>query len=96
MEINIEKEIRKAVAEQLHDMDTAGYQEDQVLTAYEALEYFGGGLSYATLMRECRKGNIPCFRIGTKVFFRRNKLLEWIRQQEEGGKRDGRIHYEER
>lgn len=87
MELNLEKLINEAVEKRLNELygKTASFAENDavVFTPQEAVEFLGGGISYSTLMRECRKKTIPCFHIGNRVYFRRSSLLEWIKAQEE-------------
>lgn len=70
----IEKKLEKADTNRLDD-------REEILSAQDAVEYIGG-ISYGTLLRECRKGTIPCFRIGSRVFIRKKSLISWIEQQE--------------
>jgi excisionase family DNA binding protein len=53
------------------------------LTFSEAWEYvFQRKISKDKLYSEVRAGRIPHTRIGTKILFRRDTLIEWFRQQE--------------
>lgn len=56
--------------------------DNTVFTAQEAVNFLGGRISYGTLMRECRQGNMPCFHIGQRVYFRKSSLIRWIEEQE--------------
>lgn len=82
--MDINELIRDAVREELFaaNQQTQEYGEE-ILDPQEALAFFGTSLSYSSLMRQAREGKIPCFHIGSKVFFRKSKLIEWIEQQEQ-------------
>ena len=55
-----------------------------VMTAKEvSSEYFEGGVSYWKVLEEFRCGRIPGFKIGTRVFFRRESLDKWVAQEED-------------
>lgn len=87
MNLNIEEIIKQTIDERIGEIITNNnvYMESDntVYTAQEAVDFFGGGISYGTLMRECRQGNIPCFHIGNRVYFRRSSLIKWIEDQEQ-------------
>jgi len=51
-------------------------EKDQVLTAEEAAEYLRMALS--TLYRYMRKGQVPCFKVGSQWRFKRSVLDEWM------------------
>lgn len=74
--------VRAAVVEEVRGINQR--QEDTIFDPKEALAFFGPGLTYSSLMRQAREGKIPCFHIGSKVFFRKSRLIEWIEQQEQG------------
>lgn len=82
--MEIENEIRRmvkaAIQDELQNVDVT--EEDDVLTAQEAIDLIGGRISYSTIMRECKKGSLPCFKIGSKVFIRKSRLMHWIEDQE--------------
>ena len=78
----IEKAIAEAIHEQVVDLVPDYESNMEILTPYEAVDFFGGEVSYSTLMRACRCGNIPHFKIGSRVYFRKIKLMEWIEAQE--------------
>lgn len=86
MELNLEKIINDVVEKRVSELKGAKQPilEDNavVFTPQEAVEFLGGGVSYSTLMRECRRGNMPCFHVGKKVYFRKNSLIQWIENQE--------------
>lgn len=88
MNLNIEQIIKQTVDERINEIMTKESvpveMDNTVYTAQEAVEFFGGGISYGTLMRECRQGNVPCFHIGNRVYFRRSSLVRWIEEQEKG------------
>ena len=87
MQLNLKQIIRQTVDERINEIiakKSAPMEMDNtVYTPQEAVEFFGGGISYGTLMRECRQGNIPCFHIGNRVYFRRSSLTKWIEEQEQ-------------
>ncbi|NLA11611.1 MAG: helix-turn-helix domain-containing protein [Firmicutes bacterium] len=51
------------------------------LLPHEAAEFLGCG--YDKLLQMCRRGLIPHYRIGRRVFFTKEKLVSWIDEQEE-------------
>lgn len=50
------------------------------LNPIEATDFLGCG--YDKLMQMARKGEIPCYRIGRRVFFTKEALAQWIESQE--------------
>lgn len=80
----INEVIEKRVGEIVDQKSTLGQTDHTVFTPQEAVEFLGGGISYSTLMRECRRGGMPCFHVGKRVYFRRASLIKWIEQQENG------------
>jgi|GEM_PF-1204106 len=56
---------------------------EHVLTMSEAARYLR--LNYCTLSRKVKSGEIPAFRVGTKILFRVASLEAWIAGQEAGG-----------
>lgn len=86
MEMNLEKMINdvieKRVNEILSQQNIVSENDNTVFTPQEAVEFLGGSISYGTIMRECRRGNMPCFHIGSKVYLRKVSLLHWIEDQE--------------
>ena len=54
-----------------------------VMTAKQAsTEYFGGSVSYWKLLELAKTGQLPHFKVGSRVFFRWEALDEWVKQQE--------------
>jgi excisionase family DNA binding protein len=52
----------------------------EVLNGKEAAAYLRIG--YFSLMRKAKAGEVPSFRVGGRVFFRRSTLEKWISVQE--------------
>lgn len=78
----IDDAINAAVTPKIETSHPEQPHNNSIMTAAETVEFLGGGLSYSTLIRECHRGSIPCFRIGKQFYFRKSSLLEWIEQQE--------------
>ena len=51
-----------------------------------AHEYFDGSVSYWKLLAMAKEGKIPHFKIGSRIFFRRESLDEWIAALETSAK----------
>lgn len=51
-----------------------------VLTMKEAAEYLR--CNYVVLSQKAKAGEVPCFKFGSKVMFRKAALQEWIGKQE--------------
>lgn len=87
MELNLEKMITEAVEKRVDEIlaqkNISSAIDNTVFTANEAVDFLGGSISYGTIMRECRRGNMPCFHIGNKVYLRKSTLIKWIEEQEE-------------
>ena len=61
-----------------------------VLDGHEAAELLR--VSYWKVMTDAKAGKIPFFRMGQRVLFRRDALLQWVVGQEEGNvKKNGKI-----
>lgn len=57
--------------------------EKSVMTAKEvASDYFEGSVSYWKVLEEFRCGRMPGFKIGPRIFFRRESLDKWVMQEE--------------
>lgn len=86
MQLNLEQIIKQTVDERISEImekeQVSMETDNTVFTAQEAVNFLGGRISYGTLMRECRQGNMPCFHIGQRVYFRKSSLLRWIEEQE--------------
>lgn len=54
--------------------------ERTTLTATEAAKYLG--ISYWLLTRLCKQKQVPHFKISSRLFFRREKLDDWMTNQE--------------
>lgn len=52
---------------------------ERTISAKEAASVLG--VSAQLIRREARRGNIPCFRIGTPVLFDPKSLIEWLEGQ---------------
>lgn len=46
-------------------------------------EFFQGNVGETKLREMVRKGEIPHFRVGTKILFRKDSLDEWVNGQEQ-------------
>ncbi len=57
--------------------------QQRVLTMAEAAQYLR--INYCTLSRKVGMGEIPSFRIGSKILFRMDTLNSWIAAQEVQG-----------
>ncbi len=58
------------------------------LTAKEAADYIG--VSYWSLLEECKRGLVPHLRFHRRVLFRKESLDQWLLQKEvESTKRAG-------
>jgi excisionase family DNA binding protein len=55
-------------------------QTSDVLKSKEAAQFLRA--DYCTLMRKAKNGEVPSFRIGGKVLFRRSTLEAWMDEQE--------------
>ena len=55
-------------------------QNNEVLKSKEAAKFLRS--DYSTLMRKAKNGEIPSFRFGGKVLFRRSTLEVWMAEQE--------------
>ena len=54
-----------------------------VMNAKQAsAQFFGGTVSYWKLLELAKTGQIPHFKVGNRVFFRRESLDDWIKRQE--------------
>jgi excisionase family DNA binding protein len=51
----------------------------RALAAAEVSQVFG--VSKGTVFKQARRGDLPCFRIGTSVRFDPHKLCEWLDRQ---------------
>lgn len=65
----------KSIGERLAEFERA-------LTAEEVATLFG--LNTNTIYTQARRGDIPCFRVGTSVRFDPKKLAEWYEEQSIG------------
>ena len=45
------------------------------------MEFFGGKLSYQSLMYKARRGYIPSIKIGRRIFFEESALKEFFRSK---------------
>lgn len=62
--------------------------ENTVFDTKEAAAYLK--VHYETLLKGARRGEIPHFKVGRKVLFRKESLDEFIRKQEERSSRASR------
>nr|WP_321453522.1 helix-turn-helix domain-containing protein [uncultured Carboxylicivirga sp.] len=53
------------------------HEEKEVITRKEAMELLN--CSHSTLYRYQKEGEVPYFKIGKKVLFKRSELLEFIK-----------------
>ena len=60
-----------------------------VLDGHEAAEMLR--ISYWKVSNDAKNGKLPCFKVGNRVLFRRDKLLEWAAEQENAGKKGCKI-----
>ncbi|WP_312647533.1 helix-turn-helix domain-containing protein [Aminipila sp.] len=60
--------------------------ENIVFDSHEAAEYLH--IHYDTVIKSARRGEIPHFKVGRKLLFRKESIDEFIRQQEEGDSND--------
>jgi excisionase family DNA binding protein len=58
------------------------------LTPKEACCFLGCG--YDFLMGQVRRGLVPHFRLGRRVMFTRERLTEWVQQQQDKSLRESR------
>lgn len=55
---------------------------DNVMDAKECAAYLH--TSYFTLTRRAKAGELPCFKMGRRVMFRKSSIDAWIEAQEKG------------
>ena len=55
---------------------------NEVMDAKECAAYLRS--SYFNLVRKAKAGEIPCFRMGRRVLFRKSSVDAWIEAQEKG------------
>ena len=56
----------------------------RTLIAQEVADvFFSGKVSYGTILKMARAGNIPHFKVGRKYFFRWDALINWQLAQEQ-------------
>ncbi|QHI72871.1 helix-turn-helix domain-containing protein [Aminipila terrae] len=60
--------------------------ENKIFDSREAAAYLH--ICYDTLVRSVRKNEIPHFKVGRKLLFRKDSLDEFIRKQEDGANDD--------
>lgn len=59
-----------------------------LLTAQEAADFLGGGLSAKTIREKAGRGELPCLRFGPRIVrFDREDLLAWGRQAKREARR---------
>ena len=54
-----------------------------ILSAPEVARRYGVGLR--TIRRETTSGRFPCHRLGSRVFFTPEDVIEWLRRMEDDG-----------
>ncbi|QAT43474.1 helix-turn-helix domain-containing protein [Aminipila luticellarii] len=60
--------------------------ENTVFDSHETAVYLH--IHYDTVIKSARRGEIPHFKVGRKLLFRKDSLDEFIRRQEEGASAD--------
>ena len=68
----------------LHTERTMYIMEKRTLTPNEVSElFFNGEVSYWTVLKLAKSGQLPCFKVGSRYFFNWHSLENWRIAQEQ-------------
>lgn len=64
-------------------MQTFGNDRKIMSAKQAANEYFKNTISYWKLLELVKAGKIPCFKVGSRILFRREALDQWVQELEQ-------------